>query len=523
MKIISILNDVLGPVMRGPSSSHTAGPYHIALLASSLLGEPAVRASFTFDPLGSFAEVYRQQCSDLGFASGILGLDITDQAFLQSLQLADAQGVEIRFITAPLPLASHPNTVEVNLTGASGAHLTLTANSIGGGAVRVHHLEGWPVSIDGSAWDVVLVVAAEQVQTAEMLLASYGQLTGDIQQHEVGSTVCLQAARTAPLSIEQRSDLRRAVNPQHMWESKPIFFIKSGSPLFASAQALLEFTAQNELTLGQAALEYEVHLLGLGEQTVKNEVLKRFRIMQSGVEEGLSGRAQPALLAATAHNIFQAEADKRLVIGGPNTRAAARAMAVMHVGASSGVICAAPTGGSAGVIPAVMTTLLELLHAGDDLIIEDDQIILALLAASAVGLVLASRASFAAEEYGCNVEIGAACAMGAAAVVEAAGGTPSQAFDAAAICFQNSMGATCDPVQGIAEMPCFTRNAAAASDAFLAADLVLGGYGNPIPLDETIDAVAQVGRIMPRELRCTALGGLSLAPSGLRLPRRTNS
>ena len=118
---------------------------------------------------------------------------------------------------------------------------------------------------------------------------------------------------------------------------------------------------------------------------------------------------------------------------------------------------------------------------------------------------------------GCQVEIGAAGAMAAAAVVEAAGGSAAQAADAAAIALQNTMGSVCDLVQGLCEIPCHTRNAVAASSAFVCADLVLGGYDNPIPLDETIDASFASGRMLPAELRCTARGGLAVTPSALAL------
>jgi L-serine dehydratase len=117
------------------------------------------------------------------------------------------------------------------------------------------------------------------------------------------------------------------------------------------------------------------------------------------------------------------------------------------------------------------------------------------------------------------VEIGVAGAMAAAAVVEAVGGTARQAADAAAVSLQNTMGSVCDPVQGTCEIPCHTRNAVAASSAFTCADLVLGGYKNHIPLDETIDASYAVGKALPRELRCTAAGGLAVTPSALSLPR----
>jgi L-serine dehydratase len=187
-------------------------------------------------------------------------------------------------------------------------------------------------------------------------------------------------------------------------------------------------------------------------------------------------------------------------------------MAVMHVNGGSGVVCAAPTAGSAGTLPAVLVTLAEELG------LSEEQIGTALLAAAAVGLVVANRATFAAEVAGCQVEIGAAGAMAAAAVIEAAGGSARQACDAAAIAFQNTMGSVCDLVQGIVEIPCHTRNAIAASSAFVCADLILGGYHNPIPLDETVDAVYAVGKMLPCELKVTALGGLALAPSAQSLP-----
>ena len=79
MKHVSILNDVLGPVMRGPSSSHTAAPFFIGTIARALLGEEPASVTLAFDPKGSFAQVYRQQGSDLGFTAGLIGMAITDE------------------------------------------------------------------------------------------------------------------------------------------------------------------------------------------------------------------------------------------------------------------------------------------------------------------------------------------------------------------------------------------------------------------------------------------------------------
>jgi L-serine dehydratase len=186
----------------------------------------------------------------------------------------------------------------------------------------------------------------------------------------------------------------------------------------------------------------------------------------------------------------------------------------MHTCNSRGVVCAAPTGGAAGTLPGILTVLEE------EYSLSDRQLALMLFAAGGIGLILAIRATFAAEVAGCQVEIGAAGAMGAAAVVEFAGGNARQACDAAAVSFQNTMGLVCDPVQGMCEVPCHSRNAVAASSAFTCADMVIGGYVNHVNLDETIDAVYACGKMLPTELRCTARGGLSMAPSALRLKKK---
>ncbi len=301
-------------------------------------------------------------------------------------------------------------------------------------------------------------------------------------------------------------------------EAPPLAFAKRGRPLFTSAREMLALAAEHGWSLGQAAMAYEAQLLGLDEAALNQEMGRRFEIMRGAVHAGLSATA-PAmqLLTPTARKIMDAEAAGSLPIGGLHTRAAARAMAVMHVNGAMGVVCAAPTGGSAGVLPGVMVSLDE------DRGLAPVVLSRALFAASAIGLIVSFRATFAAEVAGCQVEIGAAGAMAAAAVVEAAGGSAPDAVDAAAIAFQNTMGSVCDLVQGMVEIPCHTRNAAGAASAFVCADLVMGGYQNPIGLDETVDAVYDVGRMMPAELRCTSRGGLAVTPTALKLHRRSPS
>ncbi len=514
MSAISILNDVLGPVMRGPSSSHTAAPFHIGWLARDLLGDEPVSATFTFDPGGSFAQVYREQGSDLGFAAGLLGWAITDGRFPQALDLAAAQGLQIAFAVEPLPQADHPNTVDIHLLSRQGRTLHLEAKSIGGGAVVLTAIGGWPLQLSGGTYDVIVLLEADVEFPVRALLIGDGQAREPLGRRMRDGQILLHARRHAPLSGDVQTQIEALPGIHGVWASRPIFFVQRGHPLFFSAAEMVTLAEERQSSLGQIALAYESALLGLPESKVLSEAIGRFEVMQAAVQRGLGENLPPMqLLQPSARQIYEAEAEGRLAVGGLHTRAAARAMAVMHVNGGSGVVCAAPTAGSAGTLPGVLVTLAE------DMGLSQERVALALLAASAVGLIVATRATFAAEVAGCQVEIGAAGAMGAAAVVEAAGGTARQACDAAAISFQNTMGSVCDLVQGIVEIPCHTRNAVAASSALVCADLILGGYANPIPLDETIDAVYSVGKMLPRELKVTALGGLALTPSARALPR----
>ncbi|HET90698.1 MAG TPA: hypothetical protein ENN99_08175 [Chloroflexi bacterium] len=513
-KSVSILNDVLGPVMRGPSSSHTAASFHIGRLARDLLGGEPVAATFTFDPRGSWAEVYHQQGSDLGFAAGLLGWSITDERFDRALELAADQGLEITFVTERLAEADHPNVVAVGLTARDGRQLGMVARSIGGGAVVVTRVEGWSVHLTGDAHDVLVESEGGVAEAAWDLLAGDGRTIEPPTSQAHGDAALLHARRDVPLADDLRTRLVALPGVRRVWMTVPVFYPQRGVALFDSAAGMVGLAEAEGKSLGRAALAYEAALLDLPEGEVLAEVSHRCAVMQAAVERGLDENLPPMqLLRPSARRVYRAEAEGRLAVGGLHTRAAARALAVMHVNGCMGVVCAAPTAGSAGVLPGVVVTLAEELG------LSREGAALALLAASAVGLVVGTRATFAAEVAGCQVEIGAAGAMAAAAVVEAAGGSARQACDAAAIVFQNMMGLVCDMVQGIVEIPCHTRNAAAASSAFVCADLILGGYENPIPLDETIDAVYAVGRMLPRELKVTALGGLALAPSAQALGR----
>lgn len=512
MAFISIFNDVLGPVMRGPSSSHTAGSYHIGRIIRMLWGTAAPSsAEFTFDPNGSYSRVYRQQSVDVGLAAGLINLPMSHDGFHRSIEVAAETGIDVGFRLEALKGASHPNTVAIHLNSPDQT-MNAVAQSIGGGSILICQVDGWPLEIDGKTHDLLVFCLRRSEERIGRLLT---EMTGDVKPvaHPGYPERILFHFRGAEEIKKSAMDrIRSQPGVVQIRQVSPLFFPKRRNLSFEGSEDLNECLPGSLDSLGGMGEALEALQLGRTEDEIRAEMEHRFDVMRASIRQGLEQKKlNLRLLEPSARSVLEAEKRGDLAVGGLHLRAGARAMAVMHSANSGGVICAAPTGGSAGVVPGVLVGLVE------DGKIPYSKAIRGLFAAGAVGMIIARRATFAAEVAGCQVEIGAAGAMAAAAVVDIAGGTPQQAWDAAALALQNSMGSVCDLVQGRCEIPCHTRNAAAAAQAFVCADLILGGYVNPIPFDETVDAVLAVGRMLPPELRCTARGGLAVTPSALRL------
>jgi len=509
MKQVSVFNNVLGPVMRGPSSSHTAASYHIGRAARDILGEKPRRVRVIFDARGSYGKCYLAQGSDKAFAVGLMDWDLLDDVFHNAVEEARGQNAHIEFEVGGHAEADHPNWTRLELLGESGREASVCARSIGGGSIVITEINGFPADIRGDAWVTLIECPTEEAAPVREILASHGRTTAT----ENGNTTLLTLHGTARSPEE---DLRRArgrgIFPRVV---RPLFFPVKGSRLWQSAAELEAFASERGIGIGEAALEYECALLGFSRDEAMDEMWRRYTIMKSACERALSGKLAVSmqLLRPTAGKLMAKGMLGELPFFGMHTKAAARAMALMHANGAMDVVCAAPTGGSAGALPGAVITL------EDELKLTREQVCLALFAAGAIGVILDTRATFAAEVAGCQVEIGAGGAMASAACVESAGGSPREALDAASISFQNTMGSVCDPVQGMVEIPCHTRNASAAASAFVNADLILGGYENSLPLDEVIDAVREVGEMLPSELRCTAAGGLSCCPSAKEMAR----
>lgn len=262
MKAISIFNHVLGPVMRGPSSSHTAGAFHIGSMARSLLGGTPMKAVLTFDPDGSYAATYVTQGADRGFAMGLLGKPLTDDSFFTVLDTAPAAGMQLEFRTEPLPGADHPNTTNLDLTGAGGRSLRLVARSVGGGAVEITRIDGRPVLFDGTSHEVLVEVPADRAGVARDLLGDDGKLLEAPEPANGDGVVRWTAKRKEALAAKSRRKLELLDSQALVWQSAPVYFVPRGEPLFASAAEIVKIAEEKDWSLGRLAIAHESQASG---------------------------------------------------------------------------------------------------------------------------------------------------------------------------------------------------------------------------------------------------------------------
>ncbi|RKP12024.1 L-serine dehydratase [Piptocephalis cylindrospora] len=182
------------------------------------------------------------------------------------------------------------------------------------------------------------------------------------------------------------------------------------------------------------------------------------------------------------------------------------AIAVNEENAAGGRVVTAPTNGAAGVIPAVLKYYLEFVSEDPT-----NDIVDFLLTAAAIGMLYKRGASISAAEMGCQGEVGVACSMSAAAFAAVMGGTIEQVENAAEIGMEHNLGLTCDPVDGLVQIPCIERNALGAVKAVTAAQLALNEDGaHRVTLDQVIETMRQTGMDMQHKYRETSLGGLAV-------------
>ena len=511
---VSIFNDVIGPVMRGPSSSHCAAALRIGQLARDLMEGRFEDVLVEFDRNGSLPTTHESQGSDMGLFGGLLGWDAADERLPGSPQALRAAGVRIRVATVETGDA-HPNTYRLTLRSAREHH-SLVAISTGGGMMEVIDVDGFHVSLFGDYHETLLWVDGD----GRMLAGRLAELPGvdAVLLHEADGAQLVEVKAAQFLDDEAIAALRQVASIRLVRRLSPVLPVRSRKGMtvpFATCAEMLRHDAGRHTPLWQLAVEYEQARGGLTEALCIARMVDIVRILRRSIQQGIAGtQYEDRVLGHQCGRFDALRRNGRLLNGGALNRIVLYVSALMEVKSAMGVIVAAPTAGACAALPGAVIAMAEELDRSEE------DMAKALLASGLIGVFIATRWTFAAEVGGCQAEGGSAAAMAAAALVTLANGTLPQAVAAASLAFQSLLGLVCDPVANRVEVPCLGKNVLAASNAFSCANLALADYDPVIPFDEVIEAAQRVAGQMPRELRCTALGGLSITPTSLAIEAR---
>ena len=280
---------------------------------------------------------------------------------------------------------------------------------------------------------------------------------------------------------------------------------------FTSMETLLGYCQRDGLSISRVMMENEK--CWRSEDEVRAGLLHIWQVMKECIEAGyrhegvLPGglkvkRRAPALYQKLREQQEEGLRDPLTTMDWVNLYA----MAVNEENAAGGRVVTAPTNGAAGIIPAVLKYYETFSGSASD-----DGVVNFLLAAGAVGILFKENASISGAEVGCQGEVGSACSMAAAGLTEVMGGTPQQVENAAEIAMEHNLGLTCDPIQGLVQVPCIERNAMAAVKAINAKRMSMRGDGKHfVSLDKVIKTMRDTGRDMQSKYKETAQGGLAV-------------
>lgn len=511
----SIFNDVIGPVMRGPSSSHCAASLRIGRLCRDLMDGDIRGAYIEFDPNGSLATTHKGQGSDMGLFSGFLGWEAYDERLPDYLQAIDAAGIKIDIVIHPIG-ATHPNTYQLTLKNRRETH-RMIALSTGGGMIQVIAIDGAPVEMAGDFYETLIYVKSAD-RVTEFLKRSvncdYMNVhRGDFTFIEIKSSQFLGDA-----IMEELAGLEDVLFIKKLSPVLPVLARKGLTVPFITAEEMLAYNEGKNLALWELAVHYEAQRGNITQEEVFEKMRAIVKIMGNAIDLGLKGTTYKDRILGPQSVNFKKRLDAgALVEGDVLNHVTLYTSAMMEVKSSMGVIVAAPTAGSCGALPGAVIGTARALK------MSEDEMVKAMLAAGIIGVFIAAHATFAAEVGGCMAECGSGSGMAAAGIVTLKKGTLNQALAAASMTLQASLGMVCDMIADRVEAPCLNRNVMAASTAISIANMALSDYNHLIPLDEVIETMKRVGDAIPNTLRCTGLGGLAITKTAKQIEAMLNN
>jgi L-serine dehydratase len=512
-------NDVFGPVMQPGSSSHTAGPCRLGLLAGDLVGESLKRVRIELDANGSYAGTFGIMAEDRAMVAGVLGIGPDDARLFSSHELAAEAGVEVSFAFTRIAESAHPNAIKFVLTGRDGLMVELVGNSTGGGMVETVLVDGFPVRVIGDSF-VLLVQDPQEGLTADDLQRLRVKLPQVLWAHEAraaGRGVMHVYALAAEPDLDvARAALGAAAGPcrlSMLWPHLPVLDRTDHMPqLFDTMTGWRDLAEERDLPLWEVAVQYEVDASGWTRAQVVQRMRELAGLMRRQTravyEEDVAGSASQFKPDFAGRWKLHQGMPEQLTDG--ITAQTIRYAYGAGAGVPGVVNVPGPMGGGGGYVYAALSAVQEAHGFADEALLRG------LFVAAGVGVIAYTRTEPTGEVIGCTGEAGVCGAMAAAGIVAMAGGPPAAAEDAASLALQAFTGMPCDPIPGGLGQPCRSRVMAATCMAHVFADMALAGHRAVLPLHEAIEVADRVGRALPPDLKCTSKGGACTAPSAKR-------
>jgi len=456
-------NDVFGPVMQPGSSSHTAGPCRLGLMANSLLNDKLKSIVIELDKNGSFAGTFGLMREDLGMLSGAYGLSPDNERMFDIKDILKDEGISYRFNYADFPEGSHPNAVNFILTDINGKSVSVFGNSIGGGMVETVKINGIFCRFIGDSY---LTVCKGNARPPEKIEAD---VTFDSENTVIRS---------------ETDALPYLKNAEILFSLKPILTVSA--PFSRKPQLFRDFTQwrayaeENGLAMPEAAIEYEKRASGLSKEAITDK-MKTLR----------------AYMREQTESVYKSEEN---ILEDPFSGYHFRKRGVKLV--------PGPMGTGGGYLYSALRAVSESRGC------TEQEEINALLVAAGVGAICYSRTNPTGEILGCTGECGVCGAMAAAATTQMLGGSPKQVEAAASLMLQAAAGWPCDPIPGGLNQPCISRVLTAVVMSITFADIALSGKNAVLPFHEVVDEADKMARDMPSSLKCTSCGGMCETPTG---------
>lgn len=498
------LFDVLGPIMVGPSSSHTAGANRLGRLAANIInaalesGRISGNLSIAAHLHGSFASTGTGHGTPNAALGGLMGFGESDDRI---------SGEET-------------NPLKVKEFGIEGTLFEWRGYREGSYLGSSYHQNSILFMVndtdDFSCYPGVLLYIVGE---------SYGG--GNVQVREIGGRALVEPISFDTVRRDRFTGKACELLPDIFGEIpiKPIFdYPPAGGkdidpsirrPRIAEMDDITWYCTRTKKSLPEIALMYEMATQKIGDRAVVIQQLETTRAaIFDIVKAGIGEREASLEFSGGNGHILNRFATRRSHIGEKlYLKAAAYAIAVAEQNAAHRKIVAAPTAGSCGILPGVLVALTEAEDYSPQEIYDS------LLVGAFIGLIISNTVPTAGATHGCQAETGVGCAMAAAMAAFLFDGNTEEIVNAAVLALKNSLGLVCDPIAGKVEVPCIKRNGFKAVEALVAARMSLAGIVSAVPPSEVVRAMDEIGRNLSYIYRETSAGGLARTIRGRDEPR----